>query len=151
MTRKIQRRLARHKNEAPECASFNLRRADRLLTQFYDDGLREVGMRVTQYTLLSVLNALGEMSTGELAERMGADRTTLTRNLGPVRKRGWVEIRRGEDRRVRIVSLTPEGREALAEAIPLWREMQKQVRRRLGGDRLEGLLADLNALVETLR
>ncbi len=61
------------------CASF--RRASRALTQLYDEALRPVGLRATQFTILQALSLTGEVSQGELAQILAMDSTTLTRTL----------------------------------------------------------------------
>ena len=63
------------------CACANLRRATRLVTQSYDAALRPVGLRVTQFTILAVLAKRGQMRQSKLADILGMDGTTLTRNL----------------------------------------------------------------------
>ena len=58
-----------------------------------------------------------------LADFMGMDRTSLTRNLRPPERKRWVRITQGdEDRRVRNVEITPAGIVALRKALPAWRD-----------------------------
>jgi DNA-binding MarR family transcriptional regulator len=75
------------------------------------------------------------------------DRTTLTRNLGPLSKQGWARIEVGEDHRVRVVTLTEEGQRVLAQARPLWQQAQSQVLDRLGPQHVEVLLTELSTAV----
>ncbi|MEM7588037.1 MAG: MarR family winged helix-turn-helix transcriptional regulator [Acidobacteriota bacterium] len=134
------------------CASYNLRRADRVVTQLYDEALRESGLKSTQFTLLSAVRIAGPVAINCLAERLVMDRTTLTRNLRLLQKEGWVEIHPGSrDRRVREVSLTEEGGRVQEGAFPLWQKAQSEVAERLGTERLYDLLAGLNATVEAIR
>lgn len=77
------------------------------------------------------------------------DRTTLTRNLKPLDKQGLLRIASGkEDRREREVTLTGSGQAILAKALPLWQEVQQEVRKDLGKVRFTRLLHDLSAIVE---
>ncbi len=133
------------------CTCFNLRKAARAVTQLYDERLREVGLRATQFTLLMALRSLGEMTLTGLAERAVMDRTTLTRNLRLLEKRGLTRVRPGEDRRERLVSLTAKGEKALAEAFPLWEEAQAEMVDGLGEERLAQFLADLAEVVDVAR
>lgn len=116
------------------CTGASLRRAARRLSQFYDDALRPTGLKLTQYSVLSTLAYAEDPSITDLAERLVMDRTTLTRNLRPLQKAGWVTVGRGGDARSRAVSLTPEGRRVLERAGPVWREAELAVRERLGPD-----------------
>lgn len=121
------------------CACANLRRASRAVTQLYDEELRPLGIRVTQFTLLQVLAVAGETSQGRIAQILALDSTTLTRTLAPLQQSGWIESRPGNDRRERLYSITPEGRTFLEKAIPLWERAQERLRASFGGDEWDGL------------
>lgn len=127
------------KTSAPEtpvlplpCACANLRRAARVVSQFYDQKLRETGMRVTQFTLLQALARAGSISQGKLGDLLGMDSTTLTRTLGPLRRKNWVQAEPGEDRRQLRLKLTAIGQREYRRAIPYWLSAQRQLRRALG-------------------
>ncbi len=116
-----------------------------MVTQTYDAALRQSGLRATQFTLLSVLSKMGEVRQTEVAERMGMDGTTLTRNLQPLAQKGLVEITRDVDQRVRLLKLSEDGQRVFDEAVPLWREAQSQYVKGLGGKKLAKLLKALSA------
>jgi DNA-binding MarR family transcriptional regulator len=98
-----------------------------------------------------ITRVLGSVSVTRLAEVAVMDRTTLTRNLRLLEKRGLIRIGEGEDRRVRKVTLKQRGHDLLAKAIPVWREVQAKVARDLGEERLKRMVADLNATVSVVR
>lgn len=130
------------------CTGAALRRATRRLSQFYDDALRPAGLKLTQYSVLSTLAHAEDPSITDLADRLMMDRTTLTRNLRPLQKAGWVRLGRGGDARSRAVELTAEGKQMLERAAPVWREAELAVRERLGpdgGQSLRRLLADASS------
>lgn len=142
--------MKRSEIERPQnCACFNLRRAARKVTQAYDRALKPAGISATQFTLLAML---AQTDTGdgiamiELAEWLGMDRTTLTRNLAVAERRKWVRVAIGEDRRERRVRLAPAGRSRLKMAWPYWTAAQQRLRDRLGG----GALAELLTLTRQL-
>ncbi len=120
--------------EEMRCTGAALRKASRRLSQFYDEALRSTGLKLTQYSVLSTLAQVENPSITDLADRLMMDRTTLTRNLQPLRKAGWVRLGRGDDARARVVELTDDGRRILACAAPVWREAELMVRARLGAD-----------------
>lgn len=114
------------------CACANLRRAARIVTQRYDHSLRPAGLKATQFTLLQALATAGNISQGQLGDLLGLDSTTLTRTLSLLRKKGWIQASRGQDRReVRLV-LTAQGRRKYRSARPYWQSAQTQLRRVLG-------------------
>ena len=128
------------------CTSFNLRKAARTVTQFYDDALKDSGLKSTQFSLLAMTATLGGAPISRLADEMAMDRTTLTRNLKPLEEAGLIAVVAGDDRRVRNVAVTPEGQHALARALPLWRRAQTHMIDRLGDDQWGELLRQLQAV-----
>lgn len=131
------------------CICVNLRRASRAITELYDRALAPSGLKVTQYALLRAVFRAGTVTITDLAERVALDRTTLSRNLAPLQRRGLVRVSSGADKRVRQVSLAPGGQRAMERALPLWQQAQAQVRERLGAsgiERLTTILADIQAL-----
>ena len=130
------------------CTCATVRKAARIVTQMYETALQPTGLRSGQVTLLAVLSKQGEMPHTILADALGMDRTTLTRNLKPMVRDGFVSINAQDDQRVRMVSLTPNGASKIAEAYPLWAKVQSRMVAGLGADRWSGLITDLNDAVE---
>lgn len=130
------------------CACFNVRRAARGLTRIYDQALKPAGLHATQFTLLSVLAGSAGDAKGEdgitmtgLAQRLGTDRTTLTRNLALAERAGWIATRPGADRRERLIAPTAAGRDVLRAALPHWKAAQERILAQLGPSGLNDLLA----------
>jgi DNA-binding MarR family transcriptional regulator len=109
------------------CACANLRRASRAVTQLYAQEFRATGLEPTQFTSLMALASWGRVNQGELAERLAIDSTTLTRTLAPLRRRGWIRVQPGADRRERLFELTPAGRRKFLQARPHWESTQKRL------------------------
>lgn len=130
-----------------DCVCAQIRRVDRAITQFYDEALAPSGLRITQFTLLATLSEAGPTNVNRLAELLDMDRTTLTRNLEPLTRQGYVRSEEGEDRRVRLVLLTTEGAAALARALPCWRVAQAHIMQGLGMERFQALLKELSAVI----
>lgn len=129
------------------CVSSNLRRASRAITQCYNHWLRPSGLLITQFSLLGSLLQLGEQPMTTLAEEILMDRTTLSRNVQPLERQGWVTVRPDEaDRRVQIVAITPAGKDVFMAAIPLWQAAQAQVAEQLGAGNVTRLLEQLQEL-----
>jgi DNA-binding MarR family transcriptional regulator len=133
--------------EGSSCVSFNIRKAARAITQMYDERMRPFGIRSTQLSILAKTLILEPVTVTRLAEATVTDRTTLTRNLRLLEKQGLIQVDMGNDRREREVRLTNRGREVLAQVYPIWKEVQIEVAKRFGGERLARLLSELSALV----
>jgi DNA-binding MarR family transcriptional regulator len=142
---------ARCKEIGRSCACYNLRRAARATTRLYDDFLRPSGLRSTQYSMLMAARLRGPVTLTKLAEMTVTERTTLTRNLNILEKKGLIRIESGEDRRERQVSITERGQEALSEAIPLWEAAQAHIEQGLGGGRMNSLLKGLSEIISLSR
>jgi len=111
------------------CACHKTRMAMRSVTRAYDEALRPLGLRATQLLLLVAIAAEGAMSISALADTIGMDRSTLTRNVQPLEEEGLIQ-RGGEGwRRSRALKVTSAGRALMSKAIPLWESAQENLRR----------------------
>jgi DNA-binding MarR family transcriptional regulator len=128
------------------CVGGNIRRTDRVVTQFYDEILAPSGLSAPQFGLLAILAQVAPITIHRLAEHMDIDRTTLTRNLKLLIKQNLVQSLEGEDRRMRRMLLTQEGEQALRHAWPLWQEAQARIECGLGRERFDALLTELSAV-----
>ena len=130
-----------------DCVCTNLRRASRAVTQLYDRALEPTGLRGTQIPVLVALGRAGPAPSAKVAQYLGMDPTTLSRNLAPLVRAKLVAYTTGAtDRRVKLVTLTPAGREKLAAAVPYWEAAQREVVEALGRDRWTPLKAELTEL-----
>lgn len=133
------------------CTCLRLRKASRRVTQIYDRSLEEVGMTVTQYGLLGHLVRLDGIGVGPLADMLAMDPTTLTRNIRPLERQGFVAVKPDpSDKRARRLHLTSAGRAAFDKAKPAWTRAQKHIERTLGEVATPALNAALDRVIEKL-
>jgi len=119
----------------------------------YNRELRDTGLELTQFTLLMTLDRTGEITQGNLGKLLALDTTSLTRMLRLLTKRGWIGVATGDDRRQRLLRLTPSGQEKLDESRPDWERAQRRLQRGLGEAnwaQMGGLLADIARASETI-
>jgi len=129
------------------CLSLNLKRAARLVSRRYDEALRPLGLTAGQFSIMTVLLDSEAMSITAVAEVLGMDRTTLTRNLRPLRKKNLIDsVEDLEDRRSHRIALTAPGAALLEAAIPLWEKVQKENLKRLG----KGAWPEVRTLLDRL-
>jgi DNA-binding MarR family transcriptional regulator len=143
--------ISRCRDIGRTCACFKVRKAARAVTKLYEEVLRPIGLRATQFSLLMAARVIGPVTVVKLAQITVMDRTTLTRNLQILEKRRLIEIKPGKDRREREVTLTASGMEVLAKAVPLWEQAQDRVRQGLGEERMRNLMNDLSEMISLLR
>ena len=133
-------------SQCSECACFNVRKAARAITRFYDAVFQPSGILATQFAVLTVAQRQGELPITETADRLGLDRTTLTRNLKVLESRGLIVVGPGKDGRTKSIKLTTAGRDALMKALPYWRKAQQMVVDDLGPARFKTLLKELTVI-----
>ena len=116
------------------CVCQTMRRVARKISKRYEDALRPVALKAGQFTILAALKRERPAPLGALAAGLGMDRTTLTKDLRPLERRGLVtSVADEKDARVRRLKLTPQGRALLKKAVPLWQAAQKVSHERLAG------------------
>ena len=145
--------------EAPEvataqprgCSHFKLRQADRAVSRHYNAVMGQAtGLKTSQYSLLSHLARLEPVRPADLAQQMGLEPSTLTRNLQPLVAQGWVVIGPGVDARSRQVMLTDAGRAKRVEAQQAWKAAQLAFNDKVGAARVAQLHALLDECLQRL-
>jgi DNA-binding MarR family transcriptional regulator len=110
-----------------DCYCTQFRRSANALTSVYDDALRPIGLKITQFSLLRALERLGSATFTEIAVEAALDKTTISRNLKVLIDAGWVKVGSEEDARFKVAALSKEGVKMLRRAEPHWQVAQKQV------------------------
>ncbi|TFW26545.1 MarR family winged helix-turn-helix transcriptional regulator [Duganella callida] len=134
-----------------ECSCAAVRCAARAVTRAYDEALRPMQLRLTQFSILNKVDKEGQLALSELAERMVLDRTTMARNVKPLEREGWIKVSVGADRRERLLTITPAGKEVLERARPLWRAVSERFERTYGPDRVDALRSSMVEVVRVAR
>ena len=125
------------------CTGGRARKLTRRMTSFYEQHLRRVGLKLSQYSVLMNISAEPQ-ALQQIADRLEMDRTTLTRSLTALVQNGWVADVPGTDARQRRLVLTPSGQAFRDEAHQVWRDAQRALEAQLGRD----FVATLNAQLE---
>jgi len=135
---------------AENCALNKLRQTSRMVTKIYAQYLQPTGLTPTQFSLMTALFLLDSATMKRLADIMVMDRTTLTRNLKPLERDGLIKTFPGQDRRLKNIALTDNGRNALDEAFPLWEKAQTHLASVLGTEQWETLHTSLEAVTKLM-
>jgi DNA-binding MarR family transcriptional regulator len=128
------------------CLTFNLQRTTRRLMRGFEEAAKTAGLTAPQFTTLSLIEGFGEITITHLAERLGTDRTTMTRNLDLLTRKGWVTEAESEDARLRILKLTKSGAAKLHAALPIWTKFQTGLVDNIGADTAMDLLTTLKKI-----
>jgi DNA-binding MarR family transcriptional regulator len=116
------------------CIAVRLRLLNRVVTSFYDDALRPLGLRVSQLNILIVTARLGLARPAQVCEILQLDASTLSRNVKPLQAYGWLEVVPEEDARAQPIRLTPQGKRLIEKAVPAWEKAQRQATELLGDE-----------------
>lgn len=125
---------------------YRLRRAQQAVFRDFAASVRDLSPGHTG--MLMLVDANPGVTQSRLARAVGLDRSTMVGVLDLLETRGWIERRRGEDRRTNGLSLTGAGRAMLRRVRRSIATHEKRVARRLTpAERVEllGLLEKLCA------
>jgi DNA-binding MarR family transcriptional regulator len=129
------------------CLCLHMQRAARNLARLFDDALRDLDLTNGQFSLLMSLNRPQPPAMKAVSSLLAMDRTTLTAALKPLERRGLVRIEPDpDDRRSRLLILTPDGQQLLAEAFPIWQRMHAEIEKPFAPGEIEHLRRQLRAL-----
>src|SRR6266566_5930553 len=83
---------------AKTCIAVRLRLLNRVVTNFYDDALRPLGVKVSQLNILIVTAKLGLARPAQVCDLLQLDTSTLSRNVERMMAKGkhWLEVVPGE-------------------------------------------------------
>jgi DNA-binding MarR family transcriptional regulator len=133
------------------CTHFKLRQLLRSVSRLYDAELAKAGLKGSQFSLLSHVLELGPIAPSVLADRMGMDASTLSRNLRPLIDKGWVLQGPGADARSRTVTITEPGRAKHAQARFHWKHAQQALNGRLRIARVADLHRQMDSVQSLLQ
>lgn len=119
---------------ARECIAVRLRLLNRVISNLYDDALRPLGVKVSQFNILVVTAKLDLAPPTRVCAILQLDTSTLSRNVERMRSQGWLEVVAGEDARRQPFRLTAKGRRLLQRAVPAWEQAQRKAGQLLGAE-----------------
>ena len=129
------------------CLCLHVQRAARALARRFDEALRPVGLTQGQFSLLMSLNRPTPPTIGDVSTLLVLDRTTLTANLKPLERRGFVKVKvDADDKRSRRLLLTAAGRAVLVAAAPIWKRAHAQTERLLRSTNADNVRKSLHEL-----
>lgn len=131
---------------AKECIATRVRLLNRVVTKAYDDCLRPLGLRSAQQTILVAISLMKAPTPTHIERRLSLDKSTVSRNVERMQRRGWVEFVPGEDGRSHHLKLTAKGAQLLRESAAAWQLAQKKVGFLLGKEGVTALSRILSAL-----
>lgn len=129
-----------------QCLLLNTIKAARALSRRYDGKLKPFGVTVAQFSVMMVVRHNEGKTINAVAERIAMDRSTLSRNVDLLAKKGLVvkeDIAKGNAKTCR---LTECGDALLDTLIPQWHAVRSELRNLLNGKDPDEYLSVLQIL-----
>jgi len=132
------------------CLGHSIRRADRVMSQIYNDFMAPLGLKITQFSVLRALHYLGSTTAKEIQNTLVMEQATVSRALKPLIRDGYILTNEGTDKRERLLSLSKSGQALYNQALTPWNEAQQRVREALGSAHTRQLL-DLRERIVSIK
>jgi DNA-binding MarR family transcriptional regulator len=102
-----------------------------------------------QFILLKIINAHEGVSQKELATIMSKDKTSITRAISVLEdNHKVVRINAKDDKRKKGLYLTKEGKEHLAQVMPRFIQIRKELEKGFSDNELEQTIATIKKIIE---
>ena len=123
------------------CLGQSLRKADRVMSQLYNEYLAPVGIRITQFSVLRAITLMGEgVTASQIQDGLVMDQTTISRALKPLIRDGFIDVTQGVNKREKALSLSISGEALYNEALVPWKKAQKAFKQKLGAEQTDNLI-----------
>jgi DNA-binding MarR family transcriptional regulator len=133
------------------CFNLSMRQSSRLITQFYEERLKRVGLKVGQFSILRAVTFTKQTTNRELQNILVLDQSTLTRNLKPLFRDDLLQTSVDpNDGRLKSISLTLKGKDLYEQALPIWEQAQQDIVKILGQQQAENIQKLAAQFVKTL-
>ena len=113
------------------CYALQARKTANLMARLYNQAVADIGLEMSQFSTLFMIAAEPDVPVARMADALGVDRSTLTRNLALLQRDKLIARDAGKGRAA-AYRLTPRGRALAAQALPRWRAVQNDIEARLG-------------------
>jgi DNA-binding MarR family transcriptional regulator len=116
------------------CLGARVLRLHRVITRIYMHALRSLDLSLPQLEILAELRFAGRpMRPAELAETLMVERSSLSRSLAVMQRRGWLaSVQTSPTGRAMTVEVSDEGTAVLGSAARAWNAAQDAVTETLG-------------------
>jgi DNA-binding MarR family transcriptional regulator len=129
-----------------QCLVLNSRMAARAISRRADRKLRPFGVTAAQFNIMGAMATRQGRTITELADALAMERTTLSRNLALLERKGLISALPAERGNGRVSALTEAGRDLFEAIVPEWRKSQAELRQELQSPDFATIIAGLRHL-----
>ena len=129
-----------------QCIAVRIRLLNRIVTNIYDSALSPFGVKLNQISILVFVHLSGEVGYDALCRRLKMEKSTASRNIERMKRKGWLKIVTVKEERIKLLRLTPAGEILLASVQEAWEDAQEKARILLGEEGTEALCNIANGI-----
>ena len=144
--KKTDERLSRMRSMSQQCIAVRIRLLSRMVTNIYDSVLSPFGVKLNQISILVFVHLAGEVGYDALCKRLRMEKSTASRNIERMKKKGWISIASAKEGRRRFLRITPAGEVLLGKVHGAWEGAQKKALNLLGREGSEVLCSIANGI-----
>lgn len=137
-------------NPIVPCLALSIRRADRIVSQAYNDRLSALGIRATQFSVLRVIDIMQKASAKDLQQHLSMEQPTVSRALKPLIRDGYIWVSEGKNKKEKWLSLTTSGKNLFEQCLQPWQQAQDDLIEHLGLENTQ-LLHDLSRKIVSFK
>jgi len=139
-------RLSLIRSMSQQCIAVRIRLLSRMVTNIYDSALSPLGVKLNQISILVFVHLAGEVGYDALCRRLKMEKSTASRNIERMKKKGWLNIVSVKEERRKILRITPAGEVLLGKVHGVWEDAQKKALNLLGEEGAEVLCGIANGI-----
>ena len=125
------------KTRARQCIAVRIRLLSRMITNIYDSVLSPFGVKLNQMSILMVVYLAGEIGYESLCKRLKMEKSTASRNIERLKKKGWLAVIAVKDDRKKYLKVTTAGEVLLGKVHEAWEGAQLKAAELLGKEGAE--------------
>lgn len=144
--KKADERVSLIKSMSKQCIAVRIRLLSRMVTNIYDSALSPFDVKLNQISILIFVHLSGEVGYNSLCRRLKMEKSTASRNIERMRKKGWLDTVPVKGGRRRFLRITPAGEVLLGKVHGAWEGAQKKALNLLGREGAEVLCSMANGI-----
>jgi DNA-binding MarR family transcriptional regulator len=117
-----------------------------MVTNIYDSALSPFGVKLNQISILVFVHLAGEVGYDSLCRQLKMEKSTASRNIERMKKKGWLDIVSVKEERRKVLRITPAGEVLLGKVHGVWENAQKKALNLLGEEGADVLCGIANGI-----
>ncbi len=135
------------KIDLQQSLGFKINKTANDINSVFNHVLNEYDIAIEQRVTLEIINNEEEVSLTKIAHTLSKDKTTISRTLRTLEKKGLIQRNdSSEDRRVNFIELTPKGNETLMQSEKKASEFRTSLMSKLNKDEIQTFLLLLDKI-----